>query len=222
MASMETKAPFRSNRSRSAGMAMISLDFSSTASCPRTRRELVAKAETRCSGGRPALRSWLRRDVLPSMATRSACCGQHSATQARKQAENRSGSTRFNSVRSQSTQGMPWWKSEKRRRNSRRCRHSRRCWRSFRRPPGKAPPAADRPPAKPRERPRWPRSGPARASAAAWVVKNRPSALSRIKRSKRIIATASPIGAVNTQSALTRTRSPGAVGPSIALVGHPC
>lgn len=107
MASMDTRLPLRSNRSSSAGMAVISLDLTSTASWPRTSLALVAKAETRCSGGRSDLRSWLRREVLPSMATRSACCGQHWATQEQKQAENKSGSTRFNSVRSQSTQGMP-------------------------------------------------------------------------------------------------------------------
>ncbi|MET3580144.1 hypothetical protein ABID19_003182 [Mesorhizobium robiniae] len=33
--------------------------------------KVVAKAETRCSGDLPALLSWLRREVLPSMATKS-------------------------------------------------------------------------------------------------------------------------------------------------------
>jgi hypothetical protein len=36
-----------------------------------TTRAVVATAETRCSGALPALRSWLRREVLPSMATKS-------------------------------------------------------------------------------------------------------------------------------------------------------
>ena len=54
------------------------------------------------------LRSWLRREVLPSMATRSGRPGQHSATQEEKQAANRSGSIRFITVRSQSAHGMPW------------------------------------------------------------------------------------------------------------------
>ena len=44
MASMETRAPLSSMRSRSAGMAVISLDFSTTASCPSTSRLVVAKA----------------------------------------------------------------------------------------------------------------------------------------------------------------------------------
>src|SRR4051812_40298998 len=68
-ASMETRAPFSppfsASRSIRTGMAVVSLALSGTASRPSTRRAVVAKAETRCSGGRPAARSWLRREVLP-------------------------------------------------------------------------------------------------------------------------------------------------------------
>src|SRR2546425_8335293 len=67
-------------------MAVISFDFSSTASWPSTSRLLVAKADTRCRGFWPVFRLWLRREVLPSIATRSSLSGQHSATQEEKQA----------------------------------------------------------------------------------------------------------------------------------------
>ena len=50
MASIETRAPVRSRRSTRAGMAVISFDFSSVASCPSTSRLVVAKAETRWKG----------------------------------------------------------------------------------------------------------------------------------------------------------------------------
>ena len=54
------------------------------------------------------LRSWLRREVLPSIATRATpASGRCSFAQAVKQAVNRSGSTRFITTRSQSSQGMP-------------------------------------------------------------------------------------------------------------------
>ena len=46
-------------------MAVISFDFSSTASWPSTSRLLVAKADTRCRAFWPVLRLWLRREVLP-------------------------------------------------------------------------------------------------------------------------------------------------------------
>ena len=53
MASMETSAPrspsLGASRSSSDGMAVSSLALSGTASWPSTRREVVAKAETRCS-----------------------------------------------------------------------------------------------------------------------------------------------------------------------------
>ena len=52
-------------------MAASSLALSGTASWASTRRAVVAKAETRCSGAAPWLRSWLRREVLPSIATRA-------------------------------------------------------------------------------------------------------------------------------------------------------
>jgi hypothetical protein len=61
MASIVTVAPVKepaaAKRSSRSGMAASSLDFSSTASWPRTSRPVVAKAETRCSGATPLPRS---------------------------------------------------------------------------------------------------------------------------------------------------------------------
>src|ERR1700719_3102229 len=99
MASIETRAPSRSMRFTSAGIAVISLDFSSVASWPSTKRSIVANADTKCRAFCPRLWSWLRREVLPSMATRSGLSGQHSATHDEKQAANSSGSIRFITVR---------------------------------------------------------------------------------------------------------------------------
>ena len=51
-------------------MAVISLDLSSAATCPRATPCSLAQALTTCSGPRPCAASWDRRSVLPSMATR--------------------------------------------------------------------------------------------------------------------------------------------------------
>ena len=111
MASMVTTAPSRlrpaASFSSSTGMAVVSLLLSSTASCPRTRRLLVAKAETRCSAARPLARSWLRRTVLPSMAIASRGSGQQARTQSMKHAANRAGSIRFIMMLSQRPEGTP-------------------------------------------------------------------------------------------------------------------
>lgn len=84
MASMVTRAPSRAppaaRRSSSSGMAVVLFAFASTAACPKTSQAVVAKAETRWSGALPALRSWLRREVLPSIATSSGRSGQTSRT----------------------------------------------------------------------------------------------------------------------------------------------
>ncbi len=88
-------------------MAASSLALSGTASWASTRRAVVAKAETRCRGPAPAARSWLRREVLPSMATRDAFSGQLSRTQAAKAAEKRPGSMRFIRMVSQRSPGTP-------------------------------------------------------------------------------------------------------------------
>lgn len=49
------------------------------------------EAETRCSGAFPSARSWLPREVFPSMATRSGRSGQVSRTHPENAAENSAG-----------------------------------------------------------------------------------------------------------------------------------
>ncbi|ESY46353.1 hypothetical protein X744_29765 [Mesorhizobium sp. LNJC372A00] len=85
-------------------MAVISLLLSVTASWPSTRRALWWR-----SGVLSALLSWLRREVLPSMATKSGLSGQVSRTQALKAAENRDGLMRFIRMVNQRPPGRPWW-----------------------------------------------------------------------------------------------------------------
>ena len=136
MASIVATAPSRlrpaASFSSSAGMAVVSLDLSSTASCPSTRRLLVAKAETRCRAARPLDRSWLRRTVLPSMAIASSGSGHEARTQSMKQAANRPGSIRFIMMLSQRPEGTPQSNGRKRCRNSRWAFPSRRWRRSCR------------------------------------------------------------------------------------------
>src|SRR6266849_790633 len=69
MASMVTMHPSNCSSSKSSGMAVISLDFSSIATCPSTSRASVAQALTRCNSFLPLPRSYERLAVLPSMAT---------------------------------------------------------------------------------------------------------------------------------------------------------
>jgi hypothetical protein len=64
-------------------------------------------------------RLWVRRDVLPSIATRSSLSSQHAATHDEKHSVNSLGSMRFMTQRSQSAQGMPKWNSAKPRRKAR-------------------------------------------------------------------------------------------------------
>ena len=105
--SRRLKAAAEASFSSRMGMAVVSLDLWSTASCPRTRCVSEAKAETRCKAARALVRSWLRRTLLPSMAIVSGDAGQHSRTQSRKQAANSSGSIRFIGRFSQRPDGTP-------------------------------------------------------------------------------------------------------------------
>jgi hypothetical protein len=59
---------------------------------PHLRRWRVAQAETVWRGRRPLRRSWLRREVFPSIAMTSGKFARSLSTQARKQALNKSGS----------------------------------------------------------------------------------------------------------------------------------
>ena len=66
IASSVTVAPLSSSSSNNSGMAVISLDFASTATCPKVSRVSLAQALTRCKGERPAARVDEPRRVLPS------------------------------------------------------------------------------------------------------------------------------------------------------------
>ena len=94
-------------RSSSAGIAASSLDLSATASWPSTSRAVVAKAETGWIGPASARRSWLRREVLPSIATTSGRSGQASRTRAEKAAWNSPGLIRFIRMVSHRPPGTP-------------------------------------------------------------------------------------------------------------------
>ena len=72
----------------------------------RSAQQAVAQAQRYIAEG---FLLWLRREVLPSIATNSGRPGQQLATQARKAPEKTAGSIRFISERSQSAQGMPKW-----------------------------------------------------------------------------------------------------------------
>src|SRR5664280_2470868 len=70
IASMVTTVPLSSSASSSFGMAVISLDLSSTLRCARTRLLALAQAETMCT--RVFLPAWrVPHNALPSMATTS-------------------------------------------------------------------------------------------------------------------------------------------------------
>ena len=60
-----------------------------------------------CRGARPLARSWLRREVLPSMAIRSGSSSRRSSTQAMKQALNTCGSRALIRSFSVSCEGTP-------------------------------------------------------------------------------------------------------------------
>jgi hypothetical protein len=112
MASMETSAPvnrpFAARRSSKSGIVSRSQLAAPTASWASTSFSRVAKAETRCGAARPLPRSWLPREVLPSIATSAGASGRSAAAQDWKQSLNRSRSIRFIRMRSQRAPGMPW------------------------------------------------------------------------------------------------------------------
>jgi hypothetical protein len=105
MASMVTSAPSSSSRSSSSGIALISLDFSATASWPSTSRCRVAQAETRCKGSLPF--ALLRREVLPSIATMSGALSRSPSTQAVKHSAKRLAGNAFITSLSVSCEAMP-------------------------------------------------------------------------------------------------------------------
>ena len=95
-------------------MAVISLDFSSTATWPSSRWLAVAQAWTRCKADWPLARSNDRRRVLPSMAmTCRSVASCRASIQPRKPFRNSSGSSRSKRRRKVSCEGMPLGRSRK-------------------------------------------------------------------------------------------------------------
>ena len=123
MASLVTMHPLNSSSSSSRGMAVISLDFRSVFTCPKVRVLAEPQALTRWMACLPALLSWERRTVWPSMATtspgsRSATPWLHSIKHSWKHSWNRSGSKRENTSPKVSRDGMPLGRSRKERNHS--------------------------------------------------------------------------------------------------------
>lgn len=113
MASIVTKHPSRSKSFHSSGMAVISLDFSSTATWARTIRFSTAHALTRCKAFFPCTASWERLNVLPSMAMTPGIFPVIPRTQFRKHSSNCLGSIRANTRPKVSCEGMPLGRSKK-------------------------------------------------------------------------------------------------------------
>ncbi len=114
MASMVTMHPARSSSCSSLGMAVISLDFSSTLAWPSTKPLAEAHTLTMWMACLPRVRSWERRTVLPSMATTSPWVTWATAwTHSMKQRWNWSGSNRAKTSPKVSWEGMPLGNSKK-------------------------------------------------------------------------------------------------------------
>src|ERR1700676_3853544 len=108
MASIVTMAPVNSKTANNLGIAVISLDFSSTTSWPRNKRFSAAQALTICRGFLPLARSSVARAVLPSMATNwPSVLSCKASTHFRKQATKASPSTAANTRVKVSWQGVP-------------------------------------------------------------------------------------------------------------------
>ena len=95
-------------------MAVISLDLSSTATCPKVKWARVAQALTTCNGAQPLGALPERRRALPSMAMwpRSRDLARAS-THCRKQAWKAWGSRRSKTRSKVSWEGMPLGRARK-------------------------------------------------------------------------------------------------------------
>ena len=107
MASMVTTVPLSSSASSSFGIAVISLDFSSTRRCASTRPLVFAQAETICTMAFfPGTE--VPRSALPSMATTSPAVSLAiDDTQAAKPFSNSSGSSAEKTRWKVSCEAMP-------------------------------------------------------------------------------------------------------------------
>ena len=166
IASVVTTQPSSESISSSFGMAVISLDPSSTATWPKTSRAPQAQAETRCKDEASVARSYERRSVSPSTATMPCAASAKRCMKREKHASNRAGSSRRNTRPNVSWLGTPRRSGRKRRRNPSLARpntamseqsSARTAWRRTRSPGSRAGRAARCPragPPAPRSRPR--------------------------------------------------------------------
>ena len=115
MASMVTIAPSMASMLSNLGIAMISLDFSATFTCPSTMRWRAAKAETMWIGAMSPVLRPDRRTVLPSIAMTPSGMPVTEATQATKQCWNCSASSVAKMSPIRSCGGVPSLKGRKRR-----------------------------------------------------------------------------------------------------------
>jgi hypothetical protein len=106
-------------------MAVIALDFSAQATCPRDNPYSLAQTLTQCSAPRPFFRSWLRRAVLPSMAktgrstpVAAAAASRSAVSQVTKQAWKAVGGSVMRTRRKTSLLGTPCGRSRRRVRRS--------------------------------------------------------------------------------------------------------
>lgn len=104
---MVTMQPDKSSMRRSSGIAGISLDCSSVASCARTSRFSTAQALTRWNAFLPFAPSYDRRRVFPSMATTPRTCSVRLPTHVKKLFSNSSGFILENTLLLVSWDGMP-------------------------------------------------------------------------------------------------------------------
>src|SRR5437899_12832886 len=93
---MVTIQPERDNCCNNKGMAVISFDFFSTATCAKTRRFSAAHALTICNAFFPFVLSWERRSVFPSMSITPSILSVRLWTHSKKHASNFTGSRRAN------------------------------------------------------------------------------------------------------------------------------
>jgi hypothetical protein len=112
---MVTIAPSMASMLSNLGIAMISLDFSATFTCPSTRRWRAAKAETMWIGAMSPVLRPDRRTVLPSIAMTPSGRPVTEATQATKQCWNCSASSVAKMSPIRSCGGVPSLKGRKRR-----------------------------------------------------------------------------------------------------------
>src|SRR5579883_1892364 len=114
IASIVTRHPLMCRSSSRRGMALISFDFSSVLTCPKTRRLCVAHALTMWTNTLPAASRNERRSVLPSMATTSppVICAT-AFTQSRNAFESAFGSSAASTRPMVSCDGIPLGRSRK-------------------------------------------------------------------------------------------------------------